>query len=135
MSNSFCKNSAFCALFFLFFAIGTICGNFLLRFILTGDSTWLYAYCSSLQAADPSSFFLLLWFCLLPFGLALVIYFLPCKDRLFPALFYLQGLVSAYTIGAFVALGISLTGILIVDLFLLPAFYSFCRKLWGTPRN
>ncbi len=135
MSNSFCKNSAFCALFFLFFAIGTICGSFLLRFILTSDSTWLYAYCSSLQAADSSSFFLLIWLRLLPFGLALVFYFLPCKDRLFPILICLQGFLSAYTIGAFVALGIFLNGILVFDLVLFPVFYSFCRKLWGSPRN
>lgn len=133
MGNSFCKNSAFCALFFLFFAIGTICGVFLLRFILTSDSNWLYTYCSLLQVATPSNFFLFGWFRLLPFGLALVIYLLPCRDRLFPVLFYLQGLISAYTVGAFLALGISFTGILFFNLLLFPAFYSFCGKLWGIP--
>ena len=131
MRFSFCKNSVFCILFLLFFSLGTICGVLLLHCVLRSDSQWVRAYCTALASQGGRGAFLNLWFLLLPFLAAFAIMLLPGGDKLLPVLFFLRGCVCTYSIGACLALQIPLTGILLRNLFLLPAFYAFSRKLWS----
>lgn len=132
MRLSFCKNSVFCVLFYVSFFLGTICGVLFLRCMLVNNYLWLSAYCHELQRTAPNSFLLLGWFQLLPFLAAVLIYFLPHKDKLFPALIFLRGCISAYTVGAYYMLDVPLADILLYSLLLFPAFFAVCRWLWGT---
>ena len=130
MRFSFCRNSVFCALFFSFFLIGTICGIFLLRCMLQSDRLWLMTYCSVLSRVSSAGIFPELGFHLTPMLLAAVIYFLPYKDRLFPVLFFFKGCLLSYSFGAFSTLGVPFWDIVLRNVLLLPVFYRLCRLLW-----
>ena len=129
---SFCKNSVFCALFLFLFTMGTICGSYLLRCILRSDAGWMLSYCNLIQSGSVSKVILGVWFLLLPFLSVLCIYFFPGKDKLVLVLVFIRGCIVAYTLGAFYTMGVSLSGVLLRTLLLLPLFYWVCRKVWVT---
>ena len=127
---SFCKKSLFSIQFLFFFFCGTISGVLLLRCLLHADGFWLAAYCADLQKVAPKSFWMFLWFLLLPFLCAIAIGFSPYKKKLFPILFFLRGCVYAYTVGAYYSAGVSLFGILLRSMLFIPVFFTLCYWLW-----
>ena len=130
MRFSFCKKSVFCALFFVFFLLGTICGMFLLRCLVLERQMWLFDYCSVLRRTSNTNLVSLLWFQVIPLLGAVAVYFLPYKDRLFPILFFIRGCLLSYSCGAFCTSGIPFWDTVLLNALLLPAFYGLCRWLW-----
>lgn len=132
MRYSFCKNSVFCAFFFVFFFLGTISGILLLQAILSSDCLWLRDYCLLINRSNSPMLLYSVWFFALPFLAAVFIFFMPYKNKLYPILFFLRGCVMSYSIGAHQLLELSYVNMLIFQFLLFPAFFMLCRRLWSS---
>jgi len=135
MTNAKCKKSVFCILFLFFFVIGTICGSVLFSVILHSNYGWLCDYCASLDYVTAKDLSSLLLFYARP------LLFVFLFGVLFPGskwiLFFvaIRGCLCSYLFAAMYYSGCFMTGILMRQFVLLPAFYFICRQAWVVQRH
>lgn len=127
---NFCKNSVFCILFLVFFFLGTICGIFIFYYYIDENASWLSMYMSELSECDFRFCICSLISIVRPFLLVYLVWLTPVHRVFIFVPVFCRGMLFSFCLSAQIATTGSLTSCLLLNLIVLPLFFSFCRYLF-----
>lgn len=130
MQFVFCKKSVFCALFLIFFLLGTICGILLFRSILKSDYLWLCFYCRLLEQYLSGFSFASIFYLLLPFFVLYFVSLLPSGEWFVLGIVFLRGCIFSYFTSAAYFCSVSSRPLMFAALFLFPLFAHLSHGLF-----
>ena len=125
-----CRKSVFCVQLLFFFAVGTICGILVFRWLVNSNSGWIRPYCLELLQSFENKIWTFLLSSLRPLLLICLLATFSWGPRLFPAFFFVRGFLASYCSSAFLTCGV-LPGILLLrDVILISALYTISCWSW-----
>ena len=119
-----CKNSVFCACFFFFFLLGTICGTFAFRCLAAAAPYRSDSWSHPFFVFDPTR---ALWSFLRPMCVSFAFALHPQGHRALFVLISLRGFLTAFCVSALVAAGAPLWSFFAKELITLAIFFIISK--------
>ena len=117
----------FIILFLISFSLGTICGNLLVRSILSSNAEWLYEYSAALADTLSQNYLRLVFLSGVPFLIVFILsFFAFCRKGLL-FLICVRGCFLSYFLSACYLAGVRCFGYFIFTLFFFLCFMYYAR--------
>lgn len=121
-------------IFLLLFCTGCLIGIMLFRYASDADMEWICAYGTKLFSQRPECLMGVVISACRPFLVLLIISLSPWGHQLVPVLILIRGALSSYFACICYVSGVSMVGILLHGVCVLPGYYLVCRWIcFGKP--